>query len=177
MAGLINSAKSQPTQDSILKKTVAQIEAKVPQEFRKNYDAIVVSGMKIMFDKKTHKQMVQMLQESPDIAQNVAKGISMLIAIIANESGGKVRREAAMLASIVLMTEALDFAAKAMGAQITPDLLAQCTEATKAEMFKLMKITPEMEQQAIQAGQQGQGEQDAAPMPPTDTQQPQPGVM
>ncbi len=170
MAGLLGSSKraeaGKPSaKNPILTKTVTDLEAKIPASIRKNYDAIVVSGMRIMFDKKTHEQMVEMLKQSNDIVQNVASGVSMLIGVIVSEVPKKIRRDAAMLASVTLMTEALDYASKAMGVQITPDLVGKCTIAVKEAVMKLMKITPEMEQQAIAAGQQQGNAQQGAPQP------------
>jgi len=147
MAGLISTPQQttqQPAQQAdnkisnpILQKIQDQIEQKVPADLKKDYLAVVVAGMKVMFSPETSNMMMDRLKASDDVVKNVSSGIADLLALLYQESGQKMSVPAAMFAAIVLMCQALDVAEKTMGIEITPDLASACAEETaKASMAK-----------------------------------------
>lgn len=162
MAGLISTPQSAAQQpepqtenkisDPILQKIQKQIEAKVPPDLKKDYLAVVVAGMKVMFSPETSNLLMDRLKASDDVVKNVSSGIADLLALLYQESGQKMSVPAAMFAAIVLMCQALDVAEKTMGIQITPDMAAACAEATaKASMAKF-GIDDQKVQQTLQKG-------------------------
>lgn len=152
MAGLLNSKASQKMSDPLLKKVEAGVESKVQPQMKKEYLKIIVAGMRVMFDQKTSGQMTKMLTEGQDLSGNVAKGIAILIGIIYEQSGKKMSIPAGCVASISLMAQALDFASKTMGVQITPDLVADCTQKTTRAVMAKFGIGQQQIDQAIAAG-------------------------
>jgi len=170
MAGLINSS-TQKVSDPLLKKIEAGIEAKVPPELKKEYLKVIVSGMKIMYDEKTSEQMIKMINEGNDVTGNIARGIALLVGMIYQQSGKKMSIPAGCMAAIVLMTQALEFASKTKGIEITPDLVAECTQKTSRAVMAKFGIGQEQIDMATKAGQAKQGGQ------PTDQPaQPQVGA-
>src|SRR4030067_1101253 len=141
----------------LLAKTEQGIEATIPPEMKGAYERIVIAGLKVMFDEKTHKMMLDQLKSSDDIVKNVAEGIAGLMAILYRESKEKMPIPAAIPASFVLMTKALDFAERTMGVEITPDFLAQATQATAEAVLEKLGISKEMVAEAVQGSQNGEG--------------------
>lgn len=151
----------------LLTKIEQGIEAKIKPENKQAYTRIVIAGMKVMFDEKTHQMMSDQLKSSNDIVKNVAEGIAGLMMLLYKESKEKMPMVAAIPASIVLMAKALDFAEKTMSVQITPDMLAKVTQATSEAVLLKFGITPEMVQDAVNKHQSGQGASMPPPAKPT----------
>jgi hypothetical protein len=159
-------AQAQPggdLQDPILKQIEKGIEAAVPKELKSAYLRIITSGMKIMFSKETSKFMDERLEKSGDIVQAVSEGIADMLVLIYNESKRTMSIPAAMLAAFTLMAQALDFAEKTGKAEVTPELIDQCTEATWQAVTAKFGISKEQVDQVIAQSQGGQGEQPQEP--------------
>lgn len=139
--------------DPMLQKVADGIDAKVPKELQQAYLQVVVSGMKVMFDPRTTKMMQQALSASPDMVKNVSTGIASLLVILYKESNKQMSVPAAMLAAIVLMCHALDYAEQTMGLKITPDLIAQCTHATQMAALAKFGIGQQQINQVVAAHQ------------------------
>lgn len=153
-AGLLQSPQS-----DLLKRVADKVEKTVKPEDRQTYDAIVVSGMKLMWgNPKTHQQMVEYLQEAKQnpasLPQAVAHGLMWAMAIILKES--KIPLEQfigpSAPASIVLMTQALDYVQKKLGVPVNQAVVDQCTKAITQGLFELYDVPPEQIDQAIAAG-------------------------
>ena len=157
-----NSGGSNP----LLSKVEQGIEGQIKPDMKNAFDRIVVAGMKVMFDEQTHNMMVEQLN-ADDIVGSVAEGITKLMGILYKESKEKMPIPAAIPASIVLMTKALDFAERTMGVQLTPDLVAEVTQATTESVLQAFGITKEMVAQIVQQSQQGKGpgQSQAQPQP------------
>ena len=158
--------------NKILKQVVDGIEQKVEPEMRGAYDRIVTAGLKIMFGEETHDMMAKELEKEGDIATNVADGISRLIALLYVKSKETMPIPAAILASITLMAEALDFAERKMGVPVTNDVVDAAAEATAEQVLRKFGVTPENLQQLVSNVQQGQSGAQA----PTQSQ-PQGGLL
>ena len=167
--GLLNAKpeaqKPQQSSDPIINQIEQGIEAKVPPEMKKAYMAVVVAGMKVMFDPKTSKFIAERLGASDDIVNNVATGIADLIMLIYNESKRTMSIPAAMLAAITLMCKALDYAEKTMGVKVDSQMAAACTKATTTACMNKFGITQDKIDQAI--AQQGGNAQPAQAKPMT----------
>lgn len=154
--GALQPNDVQAPQDPILAQVEQEIEEQVPPDLRQGYDAIILSGMDVMFNPKTADLMNQQLSQSDDIVNNVAEGIAKLMVILYNESKGAFSIPAAGLASISLMTQALDYWEKTGGGQVTEDMVAQATKATMMQVLEKFGITGDQLQQVMAAGQQAQ---------------------
>lgn len=146
----------QAPQDPILAQVEQGIEEQVPDDLRQGYDAIVLSGMDVMYNPKTADLMNQQLAQSDDVVANVSDGIAKLMMILYSESKGQFSIPAAGLASISLMCQALDYWEKTGGGEVTEDLVAQATKATMLKVLEKFGITGKQLQQVMAAGQQAQ---------------------
>lgn len=158
---------SEQLDDPLLKQAEQQMDAAVPQEHRAMYDAIVVAGMNVMFSPDTADLMEQQLAAGGDLAANVSDGIAKLIMIVFNETGQDPNAfaPAAVLASVSLMCQALDYAEQAHGAQVNEEVIATCTKQTQIAVLKIFGISEEQVNQVAAAGmKQGAGAPPQQPM-------------
>ncbi len=162
MAGLLNASQDQAEQpvaddsidDPILQQIERGIEEKVPPELKKQYLAVVVAGMRIMYGEETSHMIDEQLQASDDIVKNVSEGIAKLMMLIHSESKGKMSIPAAALAALSLMAQALDYAEKKFGIEVTPEIAAEATKATSMEVLKVFGIDQAQIDEHIAKGQQ-----------------------
>lgn len=173
-----HAPKAPALTDPILKQIETGIEAKVPPQLRAMYKSIVVAGMAIMFSSKTHHLMKKRLASSNDIVGNVSTGISNLIAGISNEVIHKIPSDqqqaflpAAVLASLTLMCQMLNYSEKTGGQTITPAIAEGCVQATTRAVLQKFGIGQQQIQQAVAQGRQKSG--NAANMQQSPQQPPQ----
>lgn len=168
MAGLLSSVK-----DPLLRRLVTRMEGALKPEMRRNYDAIVVAGMKLMFSEGTHHFMDEYLEniKSPeDVPRIIAHGIVKLLSIIQNQSKKQEPFPSAGPACISLMAMALEFVEKRNKIDIDNRIIDETSMLIKEGIFALYKITPEamqaiQNQKAKQPGEQAQEPLAAQPPP------------
>lgn len=184
MAGLIN----QTVKDPMLRAIAQRVESTIKPEMKKEYQACIVAGMKLMWSPKTHQMMLdylKLIKTPEDIPKIIGHGIVKMASIIVNKSGRQDMMPGIAPASIVLMTHALEFVEKKLGMDITKEIADATTKAVSQGIFEMYKITPEQIDQAVQkrSGQppepgdrtmqsQQTGKPSAAPTVPQPTPQP-----
>jgi hypothetical protein len=161
-------AADQQLDDPLLIQTEKSIEQSVPPEHKQMFDSIVLAGMNVMFSKETASLMEQQLDEGGDIVSNVSDGVAKLIMIVFNESKQDVNAfmPASVLAAVVLMCQALDYAEQTRGAQVTPEIVAQCTKQTQLKVLKTFGVSEEQVNQVAASGMQQMQQGGAAPQAP-----------
>jgi hypothetical protein len=125
---------------------------------KEQYDRIVLAGKKIMFDKATHDK-ISWLQDAEDLSVLV-NGVFDLITIITELSGNAVKPDPLHGAAVVLVMEALDFAAAVNEIEITPDVARAAVEAIDEKMSELSSgasKSPEEPMPQAMSPQQPQG--------------------
>lgn len=142
MGGMIESV-----QDPMLKRLVQGVEAKLNPDMKRNYEAIVVSGMKLMFSPGTHQEMVEYLKniQSPeDVPKIVSHGIVKVLSIIQNQSQQDGPLPAAGPACLTLMAMAMEFVEKQNQIDVSKEMVDETVTMIKEGIFHLYKITPEV---------------------------------
>lgn len=165
MAGILNAVK-----DPLLKRMVVHIESRLTPDLRKNYDAIVVSGMKLMFSDTTHQYMTEyldLIKGPQDVPKMVAHGIVKLLSIIQNQSKRAEPFPAAGPACMSLATMALEFVEKRNKINVDNRMIDDTMTLIKEGIFALYKITPE-----VLEGLKKKPNGAAAPAQPTATDTP-----
>lgn len=145
--------------DPELVQLVKGIEAKIDPAMRKDYDKIMIAGMKILFSEQTHHLLVIAAQKikagSPDeVPKTVATISAGLIGLIDKELGGKIPVPPSFLAVITLMSHVLEYL-QATGVDANNEVIATTTKETYQTLLKYFKITPEMLDRALKLKQQG----------------------
>lgn len=167
MGGMIESV-----QDPLLKRIVQGVEAKLTPDMKRNYDAIVVSGMKLMFSEGTFPEMERYLQNirgPEDVPKIVAHGIVKMLSIIQNQSQQAEPFPAAGPACLTLMAQAMEYIEQKAQIDVSKEMVDDTITLIKEGIFSLYKITPEVIA-ALQNRKQDT-QPGAAPTPPANPPQ------
>lgn len=124
-------------------KAEAAVDAKVSAADKQAYDKIVLAGMKVMFSKETHGELLKGLQESQEPLKTAVEGIIAIIGILFKESRNTMPVGPMILAGQSLLMEALDFMDEAGMIQVTPDMLGQATQMYIETLLPKIGLTPE----------------------------------
>lgn len=166
MAGIIAAARqnSAPTgntniADPILKKAKLAIESKISQNIKSQFISIENAGLALLSNGNMPKLVLQKIQSSQDLVGTVSDGVANMIAMVYNQVSPKMQANiqqfnaqfvaAAPSAGISLMCQVLDMAERAVGAKITPQLVAQCSQMTAKKVLAKLHISDQQIQQAV----------------------------
>lgn len=148
-------------QNPLLQQVESGIEAKVSPQAKQMYLSIVVATMKLAFDASTHPMLIKGLKSSPDMVKNVSLICAGMVGMVYKQS--KQKPEAfvpgAVLASITLMCQILQFAEQSKMIQLTPDVVAHCTAATTNAVLAKFGIDKAKVRQAVDSGKAQQAAQ------------------
>lgn len=141
--------------NELLQKTRDQLLSSVnPPQLTQAVETVVEAGKKVMYSEQTRDLLLEQLQADGDVPEIVGSGVAKLAVLLYSEYKNTLPMEVLMPASFLLMLESLDFLERAGEAEITNDLLAECTQETGASVLQAFGITPEKiaEAQAAQGG-------------------------
>lgn len=145
------------TTNPLLQKAEAATASKVPEKYRNAFERVVAAGLRVMYSEQTHDMMTSQLGEDNPPEINVGEGIAKLMAILFREGKGTIPMEAFIPASVVLLSEGLDFAEKAGYLHADAETLAAATKELMSSLMQVLGITPEKIKAAkAQTGQAGQ---------------------
>jgi len=157
------------------KALIQQLEAKIPPEMKQDYQAIVVAGMRVLFDDKTHKYFtaaIQQGQQSGNLPKRIVQGIVKLIQVVREQSQGKMKMAMAFPAAITLLCHALEYIQKTAGKTFDGATIASMVKALTAALFHSFNVGPQQLQKAVEYQRlQGQARQ-TPPQAPTPEQTP-----
>lgn len=149
-----------------LKQYEAGIEENIRPEDKEDYDRIVTAGLKVIASDEFHQQMLNTLDvENAELADKIADGVARLISLLHISSEGKMPVGPTIAAAYTFTIKAMDIAERALGAEITDDLIADTTLKTMSVVCPLLGISQEKLRSAMQ-GQQPEAQLEA-PVQPT----------
>lgn len=164
--GLLNTRIADP----MLQKIARQVESTVKPEVKREFEACVVAGMKLMWSPKTHQLMLdylQLIKGPEDIVKVISHGIVKVASIIVNKSGRQDVMPGIGPAAVVLMCQTLEFIEKKSGFDITPQIAADTTKAVGQGIFQMYGITAQQIDQAVSRSKGG-APGGSSPMPGAD---------
>lgn len=153
----------QPGQQMDLSPQGVRGQMQMPPQLQQAYERVVAAGMKVMFDPKTHGQMVQVLQQPGPLDQKIAQGIAGLLMLLWKESNGSIPPKVLIPAGIELAMHAVDFLKKA-GQQVSDQDVAQGVSEMINIVLQKFGINPDKLSANIDAAG-SQGQQQAPPEP------------
>ena len=136
-------------QNQMIIKAEAAIDAKVSPADKQAYDKIVLAGMKVMFSKETHAQLLAGLKESQDPLKTAVDGIIGILGLLFKESRNTMPGGPIFLGGQWLLMEALDFMEQGQMIEITPEMLAEATQSYIETLLPKLGMTPEKMQAAL----------------------------
>ena len=129
-----------------------QVSRKHQAEDREAYDRIVTSGITVIASDDFHDKMVEALSTDEPLPDRIANGVARLISLLHVSAKGTMPIGATIAASYTLMIKAMDFAERALGEEITDDIIAETALKTISIVAPLLGITKEKLQAAMQGG-------------------------
>lgn len=108
---------------------INQIRAnmKLPPQLQVPMQKVVLAGMKVMFDPKTHQLMLDELNRPAPLDQNLADGIVGLMVILFKQSNQTMPPQVVIPAGIDLLMQAVDFIEKSGIKQIDNAIIGSAT--------------------------------------------------
>jgi hypothetical protein len=160
--------------NEILTRIKQEIAAKVSPQNKEAFEKAVIAGNKIMFeDENTHSHL-EIVKNPEGVRQNppqaVAQGVAGLMYVMFMQSKQTMKYEVLIMAGVVLLCEAIDFAERGLGIQFDNKMIATATKILAENLFNKLGITPEILQDAIRKGQSAVQNQSANAQPPAAQQ-------
>lgn len=164
-----------------------QIEAgvEVPPNLKPALDRIVLSGMRIMFSKETHKMLLDELNQPGPLTDRMVKGIISLMYLLWTQSNKTIPPQLIVPATVVLTLRAFDYVQQTGDPEATKEALGNALDGAVTGVMERFGVDtnnlPAALQQATKAGQAGQAPQQRAPdagglaAPTAQPAAPQPG--
>jgi hypothetical protein len=150
--------------NQILDKMKAAFLQKADKRLLPVIDRLVESGKKLMYAEQNHGLLKQQLGDGSD-PEAIGAGVAKVVGILFKESGGKAPMPALIPAAMLLLGEVLQFLEDAGAPAVTPDFLAECTQATASAVLQMLGVSPEQIQGYVDKAAR-QGPQPAAPAAP-----------
>jgi hypothetical protein len=111
------------------------LNAKLPPAKQQALERIVVAGMKVMFDKQTHKMMLTELDAPGDMVTKLAEATTKLMILLFKHSNGSMPGDLLIPAGGVLMAKACEFLNQT-GETVTEDQFRQALTAMSKLVMK-----------------------------------------
>lgn len=134
-----------------------QLRNNVPPQMRDGYDRIVAAGMKFMFDKKTHRYMLDQMREPGDPAQKLGQGVAELLLFLFAQSKGALPQQLAIPAGIELVLHAAEFAQESGAMKLKPDTLGNAIQIMVFALFKKANMSGAKVMGMVEAMTKGAG--------------------
>lgn len=147
--GMINESVKDQSHNPVLDQIEAKIEEIVKPEDQSAFKRILVAGMKVMFDSKTHKMAMESVENAPDPMQGAVQGVADLMVLLAQESRGTMPPVPSVQASIVLLCQALGFLEQIGMVKIDNDNVSMAIKDLVEKLMERGGMTPEKLDQMI----------------------------
>lgn len=104
---------------------IAEARSKIPPEQLDMFDKIVLSGMRIMFDKQSHQMAMEMLDKPGPLAKRLSDGTITLIYMLWEKSNKTLPPQLIVPATLVLTLRAFEFVRASKDPEATNDVLGE----------------------------------------------------
>ena len=138
----------------MLEQAEQAIASKMPPAMQQDLQRVVHAGLTIMYSPQLAQQRNARIAASSDPVQDASSGAARLISNLFQQSNKSIPAALIIPAAIIFAFEYLDLVAKAGKTQITPDLIAQTTQAVAQAVLPLMGVTPQKMQSLLAVAKQ-----------------------
>lgn len=139
-----------------VKPIIAKARADIPPQLAEMFDKVVLSGMRIMFDKQSHGMTMEMLDKPGPLAKRIADGIITLIYMLWEKSNKTIPPQLIVPATLVLTLRAFEFLQQSKDPEATTEVLGEAVaDAVQGVMDRFGATQDKIP--ALLKGQQGQG--------------------
>lgn len=172
MAGMLKTTDAKPAAGKLSPESIkAQMHLNGNQGAQ--LDRIVLAGKRVMFDKSSHKMMLEQLDGPGTIAQKLGQGVAGLIALLWQESKQSLPPQLLIPAGMILVAVAADFLRQA-GQEVTDQDIGQGIEAMVTALLHAGGVDPD---KLAEIGGRGGKPSDITAAPEAAPAATQPGAM
>lgn len=125
--GLIQQGMARPQGDELTLEAVKQ-NIQMPPELQEAYERVVIAGMKMMFDQKTHRAMLAELNKQGPMGDKLGRGVAGLLLLLFQESNGTLPPAVMIPAGMELIMQAVDFVRRGELAEVTNEDIGRAIE-------------------------------------------------
>lgn len=109
---------------------IAKATEKVPPKIRPMFDKVVLSGMRIMFDKSSHSMMLEALDKPGPLAKRMSDGMIQLMYLMWKQSNHTIPPQLIVPAAVVLTLKVFQFLQESKEPEATAQVLGDAMEQT-----------------------------------------------
>jgi hypothetical protein len=122
----------------------------VPPKFQGIYGKAVLSGMRIMFDKRSVSMTQKQLAQPGPLAKNIADGIVALVYMLFRQSNSTLPPQIIVPLTFTLTLKAFDYVQKSGNAQATKQVLGDAMEQALTTVMQKFGVSPDQVSQIVQ---------------------------
>lgn len=115
----------------------------VPPNLQGIFDKAVLSGMRIMFDTKSHAMMQQELAKPGPLAQKMVEGITALVYMLWKQSNQTLPPQIIVPLTFALTLKVFDYLQRSGDPEATKDLLGQALEGAISTVMRKFGVDPD----------------------------------
>jgi hypothetical protein len=104
---------------------IADIDGKIPENLKPIYQKAVLSGMRIMFDKQSHKMLLDQIDKPGPMPQKMADGVIGLIYLLWTQSNKTLPPQIIVPLTVVLTLRGFQFLQESKDPEATNDVLGE----------------------------------------------------
>lgn len=108
---------------------IAKASQGMPAQLKPMFDKVVLSGMRIMFDKSSHQMMLESLDGPGPMAKKLSDGIIQLMYLMWKQSNHTIPPQTIVPAATVLTLRAFQFMQESKDPEATPQVLGDALHA------------------------------------------------
>lgn len=134
---------------------IAEANKNIPANMAPIFEKVVLSGMRIMFDKGSHEMMLAELDGPGPLAEKLANGIIKLVYMLWQQSNKTIPPQLMVPATLVLTLRAFQFLQESKDPEATKQVLGQAIELAINGVIERFKGPDEQGGQQPAAAPQG----------------------
>lgn len=143
---------------------IARAEAAIPANLKDIYSKAILSGMRIMFDKASHRLMLEELNQPGPLATRISNGIIKLVYMLWTQSNKTLPPQIMVPVTLVLTLRAFDFLQQSQDPEATKEVLGEATHQAVQGVMDRFGANEAALPGLVQANQKG-AQPGAAPPP------------
>ncbi len=125
---------------------IAKIQ--MPPDLKPIFDKTILSGMRIMFDKSSHKMMLEQLDKPGPMPQKLSEGVITLMYMLWTQSNKTLPPQIIVPATTVLMLKAFDFLQKTNDPDATKEVLGEAMHMAVTGIMERFNVSEQQLQEA-----------------------------
>lgn len=146
--GLIQEGMARPQGEDLTLESVKQ-NIQMPPELQEAYERVVIAGMKVMFDKSTHRAMLREITKPGPMGDKLGQGVAGLLLMLFQESNKTMPPAVMIPAGVELVMQAADFVRRAELGTVTNDDIGRAVEVMITTLMSKFGADPARLEQAL----------------------------